>query len=105
MPGGAVEPQPVLHPILACVDAIDAALKDVSSVDPQFMTTRDKGEALRRLTELADRVAACGCASWPVPTRWRSRPPTAMWPPGWPSRPGPIPGRRRVTWRWRATWT
>lgn len=45
------------HPVLGCAAAIDAALKDVADVDPSFMRTRDKREALLRLTELAGRVA------------------------------------------------
>ena len=46
------------HPLLACADAIEAALKDVAGVDPAFMPTGDKAEVLRRLDRLGDQVAA-----------------------------------------------
>ena len=46
------------HPVLACADAIEAALKDVSGVDPGFMPTAAKSEALRRLSRLSDQVTA-----------------------------------------------
>ena len=44
------------HPVLACAAAIDSALRDVADVDPAFMRTDDKSEALLRLTELAARL-------------------------------------------------
>jgi hypothetical protein len=54
-----VASQPLsVHPVLVCADAIEQALKDVSGVDPDFMTARDKAAALRRLDRLADRVTA-----------------------------------------------
>lgn len=46
------------HPILACADAIEAALKDVADVDPGFMRAGEKAEALRRLHALEGRVTA-----------------------------------------------
>ncbi|HEY3014859.1 MAG TPA: DUF222 domain-containing protein, partial [Nocardioides sp.] len=46
------------HPVLACVDAVRSALKDTAGVDPVFMTTPEKAEALLGLTRLADQVAA-----------------------------------------------
>jgi hypothetical protein len=46
------------HPLLACADAIEAALKDVAGVDPAFMRTGEKAEALRRLDGLGDQVTA-----------------------------------------------
>ena len=45
------------HPILACADAIEAALKDVADVDPAFMRTGEKAEALRRLDRLESQLA------------------------------------------------
>jgi hypothetical protein len=46
-----------VHPIVACVVAIEAALKDVAGVDPGFMRTGEKAEALRRLDRLESRLA------------------------------------------------
>ena len=48
------------HPVLACADVIEAALKDVADVDPVFMTTEDKATALLRLGALASQVEAMG---------------------------------------------
>lgn len=45
------------HPILACADAIEAALKDVADVDPAFMRTSEKAKALRRLDRLESQLA------------------------------------------------
>ena len=45
------------HPILACADAIEAALKDVAGVDPGFMRTVEQAEALQRLDRLESRIA------------------------------------------------
>jgi hypothetical protein len=54
-----VSPRPLsVQPVLACADAIEQALKDVSGVDPDFMPTVDKAVALRRLDRLADQLAA-----------------------------------------------
>ena len=47
-----------VHPVLACADAVEQALKDVGGVDPDFMTTHEKAEALTRLDRLADQVTA-----------------------------------------------
>jgi hypothetical protein len=33
------------HPVLACADAVEAALKEVSGLDPVFMPTPDKKAA------------------------------------------------------------
>ena len=44
------------HPVLACADVVEDALKDVAGVEPAFMTTGHKAEALLRLTRLADQV-------------------------------------------------
>ncbi len=49
---------PRVHPVLACADAIEQALKDVSGVDPGFMVTEEKAAALTRLDRLADQVTA-----------------------------------------------
>jgi hypothetical protein len=54
-----VDHQPArVHPVLACADAIEHALKDVSGVDPVFMVTEEKAAALTRLDRLADQVTA-----------------------------------------------
>jgi hypothetical protein len=54
-----VEQQPVrVHPVLACADAIEQALKDVRGVDPDFMTTDEKAAALCRLDRLGDQVTS-----------------------------------------------
>lgn len=45
-----------VHPVLACADAIDAALKDAAGVDPTFMRVDEKAEALRRLDGLESRL-------------------------------------------------
>ncbi|HEY3015977.1 MAG TPA: hypothetical protein VGJ41_12745, partial [Nocardioides sp.] len=42
------------HPVLACVDAVRSALKDTAGVDPVFMTTPEKAEALLALAGLVD---------------------------------------------------
>jgi hypothetical protein len=47
-----------MHPVLACADAVEAALKDVAGVDPGFMRTGEKAEALRRLDRLESQLAA-----------------------------------------------
>ena len=45
-----------VHPLVACADAIEQALKDVAGVDPVFMRTGEKAEALRRLDRLESRL-------------------------------------------------
>lgn len=45
------------HPVLACVEQVERALKDVAGVDPVFMSTRDKAKALGRLSSLETRLA------------------------------------------------
>lgn len=37
------------HPLLACVAAVEEALAEVADVQPVFMATGEKQEALRRL--------------------------------------------------------
>ncbi len=49
-------PGATTHPVLACADAVEAALKDVADVNPGFMRTAEKREALLRLTELTGRL-------------------------------------------------
>jgi hypothetical protein len=44
------------HPVLALADALDAALKDVADLDPGFMRTAEKEQALTRLTLLGGRL-------------------------------------------------
>jgi hypothetical protein len=51
-----VSQQSSRHPVLACLDAVEAALKDVAGVDPAFMGADDKAEALRRLVPLESQV-------------------------------------------------
>jgi hypothetical protein len=46
------------HPVLACADALEEAMKDVAGVDPAFMRPGEKAEALTRLSRLGDRVVA-----------------------------------------------
>jgi hypothetical protein len=55
MPSDAVGP---VHPVLACAEALEAALEDVAGVDPGFMRTAEKAEALRRLDRLEGRLVA-----------------------------------------------
>ena len=45
-----------MHPVLGCVAEIEAALKGVADVDPVFMRTEEKAEALLALTRLAAQV-------------------------------------------------
>jgi hypothetical protein len=47
-----------VHPIVACVEAVEAALKDVARVDPSFMRPGEKAEALRRVHALEGRLTA-----------------------------------------------
>ena len=57
MSGVPVTDQPTrVHPVLACADAIEAALKDVAGVDPAFLRPGEKSEALRRLDALESRL-------------------------------------------------
>jgi Domain of unknown function (DUF222) len=44
------------HPVLALADALDAELKDVADLDPGFMRTAEKEQALTRLTLLGGRL-------------------------------------------------
>ena len=52
----SLSPTSTRHPVLACADVVEDALKDVAGVEPAFMTTAEKAEALVRLTRLADQV-------------------------------------------------
>ncbi len=52
------QPEAPPHPILACASLVEAAVKDVTDVQPVFMTTPEKAEALLRLGRVADQVAA-----------------------------------------------
>lgn len=47
---------PPLHPVLACAQAIDAAVEEVAGVDPLYMTTPDKQSALTVLTRVGSRL-------------------------------------------------
>ncbi|MFC5010229.1 HNH endonuclease signature motif containing protein [Nocardioides plantarum] len=47
---------PSTHPVLACASALGAALDEVATVDPLFMTTPDKESALLDLTAIAARL-------------------------------------------------
>ncbi|MEX0426009.1 DUF222 domain-containing protein [Nocardioides sp. DS6] len=50
--------QPSLHPIRGCVASIEAALDEVSGVDPMFLATAEKETALRELARAEARLAA-----------------------------------------------
>jgi hypothetical protein len=54
----SVQPVEPLHPVLVCADVVEAALKDVAGVDPGFMRTPEKAEALRRLSRVSHQVQA-----------------------------------------------
>lgn len=45
-----------VHPVLAAIAAVDAALKAVSEVEPVFMTTEEKGQAILGLSAGIDRL-------------------------------------------------
>ena len=45
---------PRQHPVLGCAEVIEDSLKDVAGVEPAFMTTAEKAEALVRLSGLVD---------------------------------------------------
>jgi hypothetical protein len=47
---------PHRHPVVECVRAIGADLDDVAGVDPIYMTTGEKREALKALVEAASRL-------------------------------------------------
>jgi len=49
---------PPRHPVLVCVEIVEAAVKDVADVQPGFMTTTAKAEALLALTRLTDQIEA-----------------------------------------------
>jgi Domain of unknown function (DUF222) len=51
----SVEPM-APHPLVSCVDAIEAALKEVAGVDPAFLGTGDKAGVLVRLHALEGRL-------------------------------------------------
>jgi hypothetical protein len=46
------------HPLVACAEEIERALKDVSHVEPAFMSTADKADVLVRLGALVSQVEA-----------------------------------------------
>jgi hypothetical protein len=46
------------HPVLQCAANVEGALKDVADVDPGFMATDEKREALVRLGKLGDQLEA-----------------------------------------------
>jgi Domain of unknown function (DUF222) len=45
-----------LHPVLACVDALAAALKDVADLDPVFMRPEEKAAALTGITAVLNQT-------------------------------------------------
>src|SRR5437588_10431597 len=47
------------HPYLRAADLIASAIKDVVDVDPTFMPTRDKAEALLAFTSLSSQLEGC----------------------------------------------
>jgi hypothetical protein len=81
-------PRPVsLHPVLAFADAVDAALEDVAGIDPVFMATGEKAEALLRLSRLVDRLAAVRLRVLAVAddVAEAATRPLVVRTPGWPS--------------------
>lgn len=46
------------HPLLACVDALSAALDNVAGVEPMYATTEDKAVTLRGIAAVETRLAA-----------------------------------------------
>ena len=48
-------------PVLACADVVEDALKDVAGVEPAFMATAEKAEALLRPPGWPIRWSRCGC--------------------------------------------
>ena len=52
----SVAPLPHQHPVLACAAGIDALLDDVKGVDPTYMRTSEKEEALRALARVSARL-------------------------------------------------
>ena len=53
-----------VHPVLACADAIEGALKDSADVQVVFMDPADKRSALLRLARLEARLTALQAAAW-----------------------------------------
>ncbi len=49
---------PLRHPVLACVDALEDLLDQVAGLDPVFLATAEKADALVRLSTVVDRVEA-----------------------------------------------
>lgn len=47
---------PPRHPLLACADNLDEALRSVAEVDPAYLPANDRREALLRFSELAGRL-------------------------------------------------
>lgn len=45
------------HPVLACADVIEGALKEARDVSPAFMRTDEKREALLKLTKLQEQMS------------------------------------------------
>ena len=45
-----------VHPLVACAEAVEEALKEVAGVDPAFLATRDKADVLLRLHALEGRL-------------------------------------------------
>lgn len=50
------QPDLQLHPVLAALSAVDAALAEVAEVDPMYMSVDEKGAALLGLSSVLDRV-------------------------------------------------
>ena len=51
---------PPLHPVLACLDAVESALKDVADVEPAFMTIAQKRAALLAQARVEAQVKELG---------------------------------------------
>jgi hypothetical protein len=52
----SVSPLVPQHPVLSCLDVLEAALEDVAGVEPAFMTVADKEAALVRAAEVETRL-------------------------------------------------
>src|SRR5687767_5195509 len=52
----SVSPLVPQHPVLTCLDVLEAALKDVEGVEPAFMTVADKEAALLRGAQVESRL-------------------------------------------------